>query len=68
MAACPDFDELRDGGGVRRGDPDVVAAADSLEFEHKYTSAVIAWAADRLAVGRTFGFWLGLTFCIRASR
>ena len=42
MAACPDFDELRDGVEVRRGDPDVVAAADSREFEHKYTSAVIA--------------------------
>ena len=30
---------------VRRGDPDTVAAiADTLEFEHKYTSGVIAWA------------------------
>ena len=35
----------REGVEVRRGDPDVVAAvADSLEFEHKYTSGVIAWA------------------------
>ena len=37
----------RDGVEVRRGDPDVVAAvADSLEFEHKYTSGVIAWAPE----------------------
>ena len=35
----------REGVEVRRGDPDMVAAvADSLEFEHKYTSGVIAWA------------------------
>ena len=34
-------------GAVLRGGPDVVAAiADSLEFEHKYTSGVIAWAPD----------------------
>ena len=32
---------------VLRGDPDHVAAvADALEFEHKYTSAVIAWAPE----------------------
>ena len=32
---------------VLRGDPDQVAAvADALEFEHKYTSAVIAWAPE----------------------
>ena len=37
----------RDGVAVLRGDPDVVAAiADSLEFEHKYTSGVIAWAPE----------------------
>ena len=30
-----------------RGDPDQVAAvADALEFEHKYTSGVIAWAPE----------------------
>ena len=39
--------ELRDGVEVRRGDPDMVAAvADTLEFEHKYTSGVIAWAPE----------------------
>ena len=38
---------VRDGIEVRRGDPDMVAAvADSLEFGHKYTSGVIAWAPD----------------------
>ena len=38
---------LREGVEVRRGDPDVVAAvADTLEFEHKYTSGVIAWAPE----------------------
>ena len=32
---------------VLRGNPDMVAAvADSLEFEHRYTSGVIAWAPD----------------------
>ena len=32
---------------VLRGDPRQVAAvADSLEFEHKYTSGVIAWAPE----------------------
>ena len=32
---------------VLRGDPDMVAAvADSLEFEHKYRSVVIAWAPE----------------------
>ena len=30
-----------------RGDPDAVAAvADTLEFDHKYTSGVIAWAPE----------------------
>ena len=39
--------ELREGVEVRRGDPHAVAAvADSLEFEHKYTSGVIAWAPE----------------------
>ncbi len=37
----------RDGVEVLRGDPDMVAAvADSLEFEHKYRSIVIAWAPE----------------------
>ena len=32
---------------VLRGNPDQVAAvADGLEFEHKYTSGVIAWAPE----------------------
>ncbi len=36
----------RAGVEVLRGDPDMVAAvADSLEFEHKYRSIVIAWGA-----------------------
>ena len=39
--------QVREGVEVRRGDPDVVAGvADSLEFEHKYTSGVIAWAPE----------------------
>ena len=39
--------QVRDGVEVRRGDPDHVAAvADALEFEHKYTSGVIAWAPE----------------------
>ena len=39
--------ELREGVDVLRGDPEMVAAvADTLEFEHKYTSGVIAWAPD----------------------
>lgn len=33
---------------VLRGNPEQVAAvADSLEFEHKYTSGVIAWAPEK---------------------
>ena len=37
----------REGVEVVRGNPDMVAAvADSLEFEHKYTSVVIAWAPE----------------------
>ena len=37
----------REGVEVLRGNPDMVAAvADSLEFERKYTSVVIAWAPD----------------------
>ena len=32
---------------VLRGDPHQVAAvADSLEFEHKYTSGIIAWSPE----------------------
>ncbi len=38
----------REGVEVLRGNPDMVAAvADSLDFEHRYTSGVIAWAAGR---------------------
>ena len=37
----------REGVEVLHGNPDMVAAvADSLEFERKYTSAVIAWAPE----------------------
>ena len=37
----------RAGVEVLRGDPEQVAAvADSLEFEHKYRSAVIAWSPE----------------------
>ena len=39
--------ELREGVDVLRGDPEMVAAvADTLEFEHKYTSGVIARAPE----------------------
>ena len=39
--------QLREVVKVVRGDPAIVAAvADSLAFERKYTSAVIAWAPD----------------------
>ena len=43
----------REGVEVLRGNPDMVAAAaDSLAFERKYTSVVIAWAPDdRLTEG-----------------
>ena len=38
---------VREDVAVLRGDPDAVAAvADTLEFEHKYTSGVIAWAPE----------------------
>ena len=38
----------REGVEVVRGNPDMVAAvADSLDFERRYTSAVIAWAPRR---------------------
>ena len=37
----------REGVEVLRGNPGMVAAvADSLDFEHRYTSGVIAWAPD----------------------
>ncbi len=37
----------REGVEVLRGDPDMMAAvADSLEFERKYRSIVIAWAPE----------------------
>ena len=38
---------VRDGVEVLRGDPGQVAAvADALDFHHKYTSGVIAWAPE----------------------
>ena len=41
-----------EGVEVLRGDPDMVAAvADSLEFEHKYRSIVIAWAPETAWAG-----------------
>ena len=37
----------REGVEVVRGNPDMVAAvADSLDFQRRYTSTVIAWAPD----------------------
>ena len=37
----------REGVEVVCGNPDtVVAVADSLDFEHRYTSGVIAWAPE----------------------
>ena len=42
----------REGVEVLRGNPEMVAAvADSLDFERKYTSAVIAWAPDDRPTG-----------------
>ena len=42
----------REGVEVVRGNPDMVAAvADSLEFERRYTSAVIAWAPEDQPTG-----------------
>ena len=39
--------EPREGVEVLRGDPHQAAAvADTLAFDHKYTSGVIAWAPD----------------------
>ena len=39
--------QRREGVEVLRGDPHQVASvADALAFDHKYTSAVIAWAPD----------------------
>ena len=43
----------REGVVVLRGNPDMVAAvADSLDFERKYTSAVIAWAPEDRPTGK----------------
>ena len=42
----------REGVEVLRGNPDMVAAvADSLDFERRYTSAVIAWAPEDRPTG-----------------
>ena len=44
----------RDGVEVLRGNPDMVAAvADSLDFERRYTSAVIAWALEDRPASRS---------------
>ena len=46
----------REGVEVLRGDPRQVAAmADALEFKHKYTSGVIAWAPDDLPTDAQIG-------------
>ena len=46
----------REGVEVLRGNPDMVAAvADSLDFERKYTSAVIAWAPEDRPTGAQIG-------------
>ena len=46
----------REGVEVLRGNPDMVAAvADSLDFERKYTSAVIAWAPEDRPTGEQIG-------------
>ncbi|MDE0258468.1 MAG: hypothetical protein OXR82_08815, partial [Gammaproteobacteria bacterium] len=42
----------REGVEVLRGNPDMVATvADSLDFERRYTSAVIAWAPEDRPTG-----------------
>ena len=47
---------------VLRGNPDIVAAvADSLDFEHRYTSAVIAWVQEDRPTGGAEGLRLGAT-------
>ena len=46
----------REGVEVLSGNPDMVAAvADSLDFERKYTSAVIAWAPEDRPTGEQIG-------------
>ena len=46
----------RAGVEVLRGDPRQVAAvADSLEFKHRYTSAVIAWAPEDAPTDKQIG-------------
>ena len=62
----------RDGVEVLRGDPHQVAAvADTLPFEHKYTSGVIAWAPEDQPTDEQIGAvldafektaWAGLDF------
>ena len=63
---------------VLRGNPDLVAAvADSLDFEQKYTSVVIAWAPDDRPTDAQIGAvldefaktaWAGLRATIRTLR
>ena len=46
--------EVLDDVAALRGDPDDVAAvADTLAFDHKYTSGVIAWAPETSRATRT---------------
>ena len=62
----------REGVEVLRGDPNQVAAvADTLPFEHKYTSGVIAWAPEYEPTDEQIGAvldafeetaWAGLEF------
>ncbi len=57
----------REGVEVLRGNPDMVAAvADSLDFERKYTSAVIAWALEDKPTSGSTG--IGTCCCPSALR
>ena len=70
--------QLRTGIEVLRGNPGLVAAvADSLDFEQKYTSVVIAWAPDDRPTDAQIGAvldefaktaWAGLRATIRTLR
>ena len=70
--------QLRTGIEVLRGNPDLVAAvADSLDFEQKYPSVVIAWAPDNRPTAAQIGAvldefaktaWAGLRATIRTLR
>ena len=68
--------KTREGVEVLRGDPHQVAAvADTLPFEHKYTSGVIAWAPEDQPTDEQIGSvldafeetaWAGLDFDLYA--